>query len=177
MGILLLAMYDFNYTDSDGFDWAMREGEEYELLDTSNADWWRVRRLTDDPENFFVPSQYVQIKGKIPPKVARKTSNGPRSVSRDRSPSPDYASPLQKTSNGSVAHDRDSPAEYVNLEDYRHVSKITVRPEVSYISERYDFILMVNVNLFSAQQSTYVKNWSLEILLTRKFGYISQSCM
>jgi hypothetical protein len=48
----------FSLAQSGADTLALTRGDELEVLDTSEGDWWRVRRLADGAEG-MVPSNYV----------------------------------------------------------------------------------------------------------------------
>lgn len=63
----LIAQFPLTYTDADGSEIAFSEGELFTLLNKSNDEWWKVKRVTSDTtvrSVIYVPASYVK---ELPP--------------------------------------------------------------------------------------------------------------
>uniref|UniRef100_A0ABM5FPI3 Rho GTPase-activating protein 9 isoform X5 n=1 Tax=Pogona vitticeps TaxID=103695 RepID=A0ABM5FPI3_9SAUR len=60
-GVMLQALYDYQYKSEDGRRVSILEGELFQLMHKSNDDWWQVRRLGQHKQKqpIFVPASYV----------------------------------------------------------------------------------------------------------------------
>ena len=60
------AVYNYSY-DYEGIKVAFRKGEEFQLLQKTNQEWWLVRRWkSGSAQDFYVPAVYVkEIQGEF----------------------------------------------------------------------------------------------------------------
>lgn len=65
-GVMLQALYNYQYKSEDGRWVSIAEGEIFQLVHKSNDDWWQVRQLGQHKPKrpIFVPSSYV---AELPP--------------------------------------------------------------------------------------------------------------
>lgn len=58
--VVLEAQYDYSYRGADGRQVCIREGERFILLKKTNADWWQVRKKSQDkPQRSLCPKDTV----------------------------------------------------------------------------------------------------------------------